>query len=235
MKTMLLSDLTVIRSYLLQTLIIACLVSVFMAVAMRSTIVISACITSMIPLLTAFSLLAYDEINDWQSFRLSLPLSRTDVVCGRYATVFVVTVISAIVGLVIALIVALIAQALGPTSFLAPLSMDNGSIGELVAGSLAAGSIALIMIAAFIPPAMKSGMTKGVRYTPFVIMALFLLGSGAFGEGGVLEPFAQDLLYSLGSGSTSLVIVSAIIAVVSVILFAISMQVSKGLYATREL
>lgn len=235
MKTMFFSDITVIKTYVRQSFVIACLVSVFMAIALRSTVVISACIAAMIPLLAAFSLLAYDEINNWQSFRLTMPLNRNDVICGRYLTVIAIAAASVIAGIVVSLVIALVAQACSSVPFLAPLSMENGSIEEIAAGSLAAGSISLLMAAAFIPPAMKAGMTKGVRYTPFIIMALFLLGSGAFGEGGVLEPYAYDVLYALGNGNASLVAVGAILFAVSLILFVISMQVSKRLYATREL
>ncbi len=234
MKPMFLNDLTIMRWYLVQTYGICVAVGLFMGVAMGSLLTMGACIAAMIPLLTAFSLLSYDELNNWQAYRLAMPLSRNDIVSGRYLCILAVALASALLGLATSFLVGLIAQLLGPASMIAALSFESNPPGLVVASTLFGLGASLIMAAALIPPAMKSGMTKGVRFAPFIIMFVFLAGASLLGDDGVLAPYIPRMLDLFGSSDMGAVAAAGIMCVAALVLLAISHQATRRLYATRD-
>ena len=85
MKAMIVSDFAVLRSVLLQLLGICLVVALFMGYVMGA-VDTAAAIAAMVPFTGLFSLAAYDEQNNWERFRLTLPLTRRQVVFGRYAS-----------------------------------------------------------------------------------------------------------------------------------------------------
>lgn len=216
------------RWYLIQTYGICVAIGLFMGVAMGGLLPMGACIASMIPLLTAFSLLSYDELNNWQVYRLAMPLSRSDVVSGRYLCILAVALASALLGLATSLLVGLIAQLLGPASMIAALSFE-GSPPEVVVASTLFG-----LSASLIPPVMKSGLTKGVRFAPFIIMFILLAGASLLGDDGVLAPYIPRMPGLFGNSEAGAVIAAGIVCAISVLLLAASHQVTRRLYATRD-
>ena len=86
MKAMIVSDFAVLRSALLQLLGICAIIALFMGYVMGA-VGTAAAIAAMVPFMGLFSLAAYDEQNNWERFRLTLPLTRRQVVFGRYASI----------------------------------------------------------------------------------------------------------------------------------------------------
>ena len=82
MKAMIVSDFAVLRSALLQLLGICAIIALFMGYVMGA-VGTAAAIAAMVPFMGLFSLAAYDEQNNWERFRLTLPLTRRQVVFGR--------------------------------------------------------------------------------------------------------------------------------------------------------
>ena len=86
MKTMILSDLIVMRRNLIQLFLTCLIITIVITLAMNNTLaVVGGCFGAMIPLLYLFSIAAYDEMNEWQTYRLTLPTTRKDSMIGRYA------------------------------------------------------------------------------------------------------------------------------------------------------
>ena len=81
MKAMIVSDFAVLRSALLQLLGICLVIALFMGYVMGA-VGTAAAIAAMVPFMGLFSLAAYDEQNNWERFRLTLPLTRRQVVFG---------------------------------------------------------------------------------------------------------------------------------------------------------
>ena len=75
MKAIIVSDFAVLRSALLQLLGICLVIALFMGYVMGA-VDTAAAIAAMIPFTGLFSLAAYDEQNNWERFRLTLPLTR---------------------------------------------------------------------------------------------------------------------------------------------------------------
>ena len=90
MKAMIVSDFAVLRSVLLQLLGICLVIALFMGYVMGA-VGTAAAIAAMVPFTGLFSLAAYDEQNNWERFRLTLPLTRRQVVFGRYASIALLT------------------------------------------------------------------------------------------------------------------------------------------------
>ena len=70
----------------------------------------------MIPLLYLFSIAAYDEMNEWQTYRLTLPTTRKDIMIGRYASLLFVALISALAGIIVSYITGFIIELISPQS-----------------------------------------------------------------------------------------------------------------------
>lgn len=101
MKAMIVSDFAVLRSALLQLLGICAIIALFMGYVMGA-VGTAAAIAAMVPFMGLFSLAAYDEQNNWERFRLTLPLTRRQVVFGRYASIALLTVGSLALALALA-------------------------------------------------------------------------------------------------------------------------------------
>ncbi len=92
MKAMIVSDFAVLRSALLQLVGICVVIALFMGYAMGTLVGGAAAIAAMPPFMLLFSLAATDEQNGWERFRLTLPLTRRQVVFGRYASLALIAV-----------------------------------------------------------------------------------------------------------------------------------------------
>lgn len=114
MKTMLLSDLIIMRRNLFQMFMTCFIIVIVITLAMNSTLSpIGGCFGAMIPLLYLFSIAGYDEMNDWQTFRLTLPSTRKDIMMGRYASLLIVALISVVIGVVVAYAVGFVVSLIG--------------------------------------------------------------------------------------------------------------------------
>ena len=112
MKTMIVADFSTMRSALLQLVGICLIIAVFMGVVADTVVGAIAAITAMLPFMFLFSLAATDEQNGWERFRLTMPITRRQVVFGRYASLALLTVAAALFGLLLAAVIIGVATAL---------------------------------------------------------------------------------------------------------------------------
>ena len=87
MKRAYLIELTIFRDYARQLIGLGIIVSLCIGFGMQTPLAMPATLTCMFFMMASMGLAAYDELNHWALFRLTLPLSRRDVVCGRYAAI----------------------------------------------------------------------------------------------------------------------------------------------------
>ena len=106
MKAMVFSDLVTMKRNLLQLMGICVFVALFISVGTETLAATGACISAMIPIMYLFSIAAYDEMNKWEVFRLTLPLSRMQVVAGRYVSFLLVALVSCVAGIALCLLLA---------------------------------------------------------------------------------------------------------------------------------
>ncbi len=164
MKAAFLSELAIVRTFVLSFIGILAFVFVFICWTMESAAGAAAVVCAMTPMLIMFSLMGYDDQNGWLRYRAALPFARRDIITSRYATI-----------LACAAAVVVCASALG--------IVLNGTLPRFLEGFEAAGPIeiisssvaatmAVLIIAAIVEPLLvKFGNTKGIRY----LMCVFIL------------------------------------------------------------
>ena len=223
MKAMIVSDFAVLRSAILQLLGICAIIALFMGYAMGTLVGGAAAIAAMPPFMLLFSLAATDEQNGWERFRLTLPLTRRQVVFGRYASLALVAIGTIVFALALSFLL------LGVIS-----CMPAGTLPEALVGSVvgAVGVITLGM-AVTLPLVFRFGMTRATRFVPVVVVIAIACGIGFFDAGIQPTGVLADLVQWLDTGSNYLFLAAALVAVVALIYVA-SAFVAAKLYEKRE-
>lgn len=242
MKAMVFSDLVTMKRNLLQLMGICVFVALFISVGTETLVATGACISAMIPIMYLFSIAAYDEMNKWEVFRLTLPLSRMQVVAGRYVSFLLVALVSCVAGIALCLLLGLVAGAVAsgvgenPQGMLytfSVLALDGTGVEAAVGGCVGGFAVVVIMAAASLPFIMKFGMMKAVRIIPLAIAALLFLFVTLFVGDGPFAYLLPDMTQWL-DGVGLHVLLAGLVAVVTV-LFAVSFLAAARLYAHREL
>lgn len=233
MKTMIFTDLLTTKNSLITLLGLDIILGVFLAFTMQTLIGATAAMTVIVPLMYLFSIGVYDEMNDWEGFRLTLPITRRQVVFGRYAGLVVVTLGAAVLALVVAHIVSTIGNMV-PN---APSYITSAEVGFIEAGLAALAGIAAVLLAASItfPFLMRFGMTKAIRVIPIAALLLIALVVGALQDSAVIAQLDSIDFATLFNGDLGFALAVAAICAVVAALYVISSLISVKLYANREL
>lgn len=232
MKTMLLSDFIIMRRNIIQLFLTCLIITVIIAVAMDGTLaVVGACFGAMVPLLYLFSVAGYDELNDWQSFRITLPATRANIMAGRYLGMLIVTIVSVLLGAAVSYILGAIA---GDGSFLPGLTFAANPPEAIWGSALGGSSMALFMGAVILPFIAKMGLTKSTRYVPVAFVIILLIVFSAFGEGGPLAEYLPSTMQWLLTSESATMVLIAGAGAVSLVCFGISLLVAIKIYEKRE-
>lgn len=185
MKAAFLSELAIVRTFVLSFIGILAFVFAFVCWAMESAAGAAAVVCAMTPMLIMFSLMGYDDQNGWLRYRAALPFARRDIITSRYATI-----------LACAAAVVVYASALGIVlNGALPRFLEGfeavGAI-EIISSSVAA-TMAVLIIAAIVEPFLvKFGNTKGISY----LMCVFIL-AGCIGVVILTNFLAPDVMQSI--------------------------------------
>lgn len=235
MRTMLRCDLACTRVALKGTLFSVLVVAVVICVS-SSLYAVIPCVTCGMAVMLLYSLLAFDEQNDWQRYRLTLPISREQTVKGRYVSCLAIVGIALVVGAVLTVLcfaVAYLLRSAGVSNFTENVVLGIDPLGLVLAGA-AGAAITIVMMAFTIPVAMKTGLTKAIRILPVIfvllIIVLVTLGQGLMTQSDATAPFVIWL-----QSETGMPVVVAGMLVLSMVLYAGSCALAKRFYAKREL
>lgn len=124
MKAMVVSDFMIAKKYLIQQLITASIVGVFIAIMLETPYVVAPAVGVMIPFSLSIVILSLDERADWQQFRLALPLTRADIIRGRYASLALISLAGVVGGLLVTFLLVALAHAVPSVPQLASLLVD---------------------------------------------------------------------------------------------------------------
>lgn len=238
MKAMLLSDFMTMRRTLGQLLVTQILITAFLAFTTNSLAVAAACAAAMLPAMYIVSVGAYDEANKWEEFRLTLPLTRTQVVLGRYAGVLLLSLAATVVAIALAALTALIpldvvVDMLDGESFVTAYPTRRLEIAEAFVGSALLATVFVLLLAAVMMPLLlRFGLTRGVRVVPVVMGLLCCASVMTLSDDGFLSallpqfpPLLDDLPF--------LVITFGALGI-ALVLYVLSAAVAVCLYRTRE-
>lgn len=232
MKAMIMSDLLIAKKYLVQQLGIAIVVGIFICIMIGNLYVVTPAVGVMIPFSLIIMILSLDERANWQQFRLALPISRGDVIRGRYVSFLLLALLGIAVGLLTAFLVIVAAQLMPNVPQLADLKA-NFSWQALLMVSVAGISIILVMPAIVMPLFSRFGMTKAVRYLPLLIIFGVWIAF-TLPQNGPPPAFVLDVLNLLETPAGTVAVAAGILAIVAVA-YVISAIISTGLYKKREL
>lgn len=229
-------ELAVFGQYLRQLAFSILFMAVCFTVGMGSTSMLPGTIFMMGMFSLSNSASHYDEQNDWAAFRLTMPVSRRDVVLGRYLFVLAGT-------LTVSLLVAVAACLLSWMGGASLLPEVVASVVRLDADMVQAGVFTLAFCSAMgfvissvsMPVFFKFGQTKATQWLPFIMMFLGVapvMAGGFMGEEAIV-PMQQALSFAeTPEGLTSFTVGALIFGAVC---YAVSALVSLRVYKAREL
>ncbi|MDE8702040.1 ABC-2 transporter permease [Adlercreutzia equolifaciens] len=234
MKTMMVSDFCAMKSALVQMAGILAAAGIVMAWAMDTAVGAAAAVGAMAPFMYLFSVGALDEQNGWERFRLTLPLTRRQVVFGRYGSTAVVAVAAAVGGLLVGLLVTAVADAVGNEGgLLAGLSSAQNPPEALVCSVVLTLTVFLVGAAVALPLMARFGMTKATRFVPLVVVLAMVLGIAALDT-----PLSSGVLAEWGAWVTGDVWHGALLVggalLVAAVLYGASAFIAARLYEQRE-
>ena len=232
MKAMIMSDLLIAKKYLLQQLGVSIAVGIFITVVIGNLYVAAPMVGVMIPFSLTITILALDERANWQQFRLALPMSRSNVIAGRYVSFALLALLGIAAGLLVTLVMVAVAQIAPGVPQLADL-MGNFSWQAMLFASVAGLAIILVMLSVTMPLFSRFGMTKGVRSLPLLIIIGVFFAFQLDGNGPPPE-FVANVLNLLESPAGTIAIAAGVLAITAAV-YAISAVISTKLYQKREL
>lgn len=232
MKTMICSDFLSMRSTLIQLSLIVAVIVLVMAFVTDSLVASTAAIVAMAPFMFLFSVAALDEQNGWERFRLTLPLSRRQVILGRYASVLLATVATVAGVLIFVFVIGGVAQLISggdPSSPLACASYDSNPPTVILGSAVMAALVILVGCSVALPLVARFGVTKASRFVPLAVVLMLAFGVGFCGEYFTSVDFSE-LLENAGT-----VAFVAVATVVVLAVYALSALLAAKLYEQREL
>lgn len=234
MKAMLSIDFASTKSIMIQQLLLALFVGCFVTLFIGQPFMLVPMIGVMIPLGIIISLVAYDERNGWERYRLTFPLSRRDTVVGRYVFVVLITLGSVIFGLLIHGLLMLLSPVLSALplreGFLEQLAATDAQ--TLLAIAFAAFGIDVIIASIIFPLSFRFGMTKAIRWVPLVLVIIFLLVF-YLAENSGAAVFTNFYTWLTNPESTAIALLVACAA--CCVIYVGSVLLSSSLYQRREL
>lgn len=233
MKAMIVSDFAVLRNALLQLVGICLIIAVIMGWATDSLISAEAAISAMIPFMLLFSLAATDEQHGWERFRLTLPLTRRQVVFGRYASLGLLAAATIVFALTLSFLVLGIASLLPASIVPEGFTFAANPPAALVGSVVGAVSVIALGMSVALPLIMRFGMTRAARIVPLIVVIAIACGISFFGSGIQPTGVLTDLVQWLDTGNNYLFLAAALVAVVALIYVA-SAFVAAKLYEKRE-
>ena len=229
-------ELAVFGQYLRQLAFSILFMAVCFTVGVGSTSMLPGIIFMMGMFSLSNSASHYDEQNDWAAFRLTMPVSRRDVVLGRYLFVLA----GALIALLFVAVAACLLSWMGGASLLPEVV---ASVVRLDADMVQAGVFTLAFCSAMgfviasvsMPVFFKFGQTKATQWLPFIMMFLGVapvMAGGFMGEEAIV-PMQQALSFAeTPEGLTSFTVGALIFGAVC---YAVSALVSLRVYKAREL
>ena len=241
MKRAYLIELTIFRDYGRQLLALGFLVAVLVGCGMQTVLAAPSIITCMFFMMGAMGAAAYDEQNDWGLFRLTMPLSRRDVVLGRYGAIVTLGLGGMVVGVLAALATSAVAAAVElPGGLSEALALNGDTLSAMAFATTFCLLIGATVASVVTPIYFRLGQTKATQLLPTFVVLLFVLPVVFLGNSGLLdgalpglEQVAAFLAYietpeGLVVGCTGMVVAAAAV-------LAASAAISLRLYEGREL
>lgn len=238
MKKAFLVELTVLTGYIKQLLPIAAVTGAFLAIGMGSTVALAGAFICMFCMMGSMAASAYDDANNWGAYRLTLPMSRRDIVLGRYAAVVAMGVLGVVVGALIQLLAAAVgALNVLPTQINDAIAMSGDDVLASVFSVFVCLFMGMTAASLVVPTYFKFGNTKATQFLPMAVMLLYAVAIFIFAQISNAVDMAPLLSQFLTWIETPIGMASCIVALVALtaLVLSISAAVSMRIYTRRDL
>lgn len=236
MLRMMKMEFVVLRKYLKQIAFTMAFVVICFVAGMESLVSVPGVAFLMVMFSVSTSASAYDEQNSWGMFRLVMPLSRRDVVFGRYAFNLLLACVAGLVATALVAGFLALGAAVELPDFLADLAVwDAQQLEATLAASISCACIGLCLCSVTLPAYFKFGQTKATQYLPFIMLFLSVapfLALGAIG-GPLLDQVKDAIELTATTGGLGMVAFAAL--GISLAVYAASACIAVRLYAARDL
>lgn len=236
MLRMMKMELAVLKKYLKQITFTMLIVIVCLVAGMGSLMSVPGVAFLTVTFSVSMSASAYDDQNGWGSYRLVMPVTRREVVQGRYALNLLLAIAAAAVAAVLMTAFIALGSAVELPEFLANLAVwDNQQLEATLAASISCACIGLCICSVTLPAYFKFGMTKATQYLPFIMIFLSVapfLVLGVIG-GPLLDQVKGAIELAETTGGLGLIAFAAL--AVSLAVYAASSFIAVRLYSARDL
>ena len=240
MKSAYLIEMTIFRDYAKQLVALGALVSLCIGVGMQTPLAMPATLTCMFFMMSAMGLAAYDQLNHWELFRLTLPLSRRDIVLGRYAAIVTLGLIGMVVGFAGALVSIAAIGAMGIDGEIGDaFAFEPDMLAVMAVASCFTLLIGSVVASVVTPIYFRLGQTRATQILPTIIVLMFVIPVVILGNSGMLDGGipGMELLSSAEAldTPTGMAVGCIILVALSAVALCISAAISLKLYEKREL
>jgi len=160
------------------------------------------------------STFSYDDFNNWNSYAITLPNGRSNIVKAKYMASIILTIILAVLTLFISIII----------SYMKTKGVD---LNETVSSLMGTVLSSVIIISVFYPIVFKFGITNGR-------IILFILVFGITAIIGLISSFV-DMKFIINVVNKLDNCSYIAIPIISVILLSVSYVISNKIYMNKEL
>lgn len=236
MLRMMKMELAVLKKYLKQITFTMLIVIVCLVAGMGSLMSVPGVAFLTVTFSVSMSASAYDDQNGWGSYRLVMPVTRREVVQGRYALNLLLAIAAAAIAAVLMTAFIALGSAVELPEFLANLAVwDNQQLEATLAASISCACIGLCICSVTLPAYFKFGMTKATQYLPFIMIFLSVapfLVLGVIG-GPLLDQVKGAIELAETTGGLGLIAFAAL--AISLAVYAASSFIAVRLYSARDL
>lgn len=241
MKRAYLMEMTIFRDYVKQLMGVGFFVALFVSAGMGSIVAAPAILTMMFFLMGTMAAAAYDEQNNWGLFRLTMPVSRRDIVLARYGVI----VTLGLMGLAAGWAACAALLALGsvidlPFDLSDAIAFDQDMLQGAIFSTAFCMGLGSLIAAIETPIYFKFGQNKTTQWLPMITVLLFVGPMLIINGTGILDNAAisMDMIAQLLGFIETPVGVAACLGIAVVFTLAvlgISAALSLKLYERREL
>jgi ABC-2 type transport system permease protein len=242
MKAGFLIDFLVLKNSQKQLLITALIVTIGVSLAVGSPLMMFCMFTAMVPMMSIFTGLAYDERNGWEMYRMALPISRHQVVMGRYLNLIVSSFISFVIMFAMIWLLSIIVSIIPfPQVISDTFATDSEGFLVLAVAGVSVMCLLLLVSAVVLPITFRFGMTRATRILPVILVIIPVVSVSALSSAGfdvsAAFPGIMNLFFSAeGNFIVGAVLWGLIVAVVAVLVICfLSFLIAARLYEGREL
>lgn len=180
----------------------------------------------------AQALAMHDDQRDWSRFRLVLPLTRADVVLGRYAFLAAVAAAGTLIGVTVYLLVTLAGQSVPAY---AAIAMRSGGLDVIGLAWSVAVSLALAFVTGgvMLPAFLNFGFANATRYAMAFLMMASILAINPVINVWVRPEAAPPFLHglaSLAASPESFLVAAGVLATAALAFYAVSCAVGLAIY-----